>query len=115
MLTRLLDDSFELPGTNIRVGMDFLVGLIPGVGDLITGAFSIYLVREAAKLGVSRVTLTRMAWNVTVDIVGGAIPIAGDMFDAAYKCNQKNLALLEKHIEKKGFPDPPEPTDISET
>ncbi len=108
-LGRLLDDAFEIPGTRFRIGWDAILGLIPGVGDVITAALSIYIIAAAARLGVGRVTLARMIANVGVDMVVGAVPLAGDVFDAAWKANRKNLRLLEKAMAKQGRGRPPAP------
>lgn len=97
-LVRLLDEAFRIPGTNYRVGLDGLIGLVPVAGDLITGGLALWIIREAAEMGVPRRTLTRMFWNVGVDVTAGFVPAVGDLFDVAWKANVKNLALLEKHF-----------------
>jgi hypothetical protein len=97
-LVRLLDTAFEIPGTKWRFGLDGIIGLIPGVGDLVTTTLSVWILREARILGVSQATLVRMGWNVVVDFVVGAVPLAGDIFDVAWKANRKNLALLERDL-----------------
>lgn len=97
-LARLLDRAVRVPGTNIRFGLDALLGLVPGVGDVATGAFSVYIILEAARLGVPRATLLRMLGNVAVDTVGGSVPLVGDLFDVAWKSNSKNVALLQRHL-----------------
>jgi hypothetical protein len=93
-LARVLDDIFQIPGTNIRFGLDAIVGLIPGVGDLITGVSSFLIIFAAWERGVSRVTLARMVANVAIDTLVGSMPILGDLFDAAWKANRKNYNLL---------------------
>ena len=95
----LLDNSIPLPGTRFRIGLDAILGLIPGVGDAIGVVLSSYIVREAARAGVPRVVLARMAWNVAVEGVVGLVPFAGDVFDAAWKANARNVALLEAHLD----------------
>jgi hypothetical protein len=97
-LVRLLDDAFRVPGTRWRVGLDGLIGLIPGVGDLIGAALSIYVLKESARLGVSRRTLARMAGNIALDFGLGALPLVGDAFDFAFKANRRNLRLLQKSL-----------------
>lgn len=97
-LVRLLDEAFRIPGTNYRVGLDGLIGLVPVAGDLITGGLALWIIREAAEMGVPRRTLMRMFWNVGVDVTAGFVPAVGDLFDIAWKANVKNLALLEKHF-----------------
>lgn len=99
-LAKVMDSAFKIPGTEIRMGFDALLGLVPVVGDAIAGAISSYLIWEAKRLGVSKLVLGRMAANTAIDTALGAIPIVGDMFDVAYKSNTKNVALLRRHIEK---------------
>lgn len=94
----LLDNSIPIPGTQWRIGLDPLLGLIPGIGDLIGAAFSGWILYEADRLGASRPTLLRMLWNVVIETVVGAIPLLGDLFDAGWKANAKNVALLEHHL-----------------
>jgi hypothetical protein len=96
----LLDNSIPVPGTRFRFGLDALVGLIPGVGDLVGGAFALYIVLQAARLGVPKALLLRMGWNLAVDVAVGGIPLLGDLFDAGYKANLRNLALLDRHVGK---------------
>ena len=99
-LGNLLDNSIPLPGTSFRFGWDTVIGLVPGVGDLVGGALSLYIVVEAARLGVPRALLLRMGYNVAVDAVVGAVPFLGDVFDAGYKANLRNLALVQQHVER---------------
>ena len=103
-LAKVMDNAFALPGTNIRMGFDALLGMIPVIGDLISQAISSYLIWEAKRLGVSRLTLWRMIGNSAVDTVIGFIPFAGDAFDIAFRANTKNVALLRAHLEKQGYP-----------
>lgn len=103
-LARLLDNAFGVPGTNWRFGWDSLIGLVPGGGDLATALLASYIVAEAAKLGVPRRTLWRMLANVAIDMAGGAVPFAGDVFDFAFKANRKNLKLVEQHLERRDLP-----------
>lgn len=95
-LAWLLDNSIPLPG-GFRVGLDALIGLVPGVGDAIGGMISAYLINEARMMGAPRSVLLRMSGNVLLDSIIGVIPFAGDLFDAAYKANTKNLELLERY------------------
>lgn len=97
-LARLMDSAFAIPGTNIRLGLDVLIGLVPVAGDLISNVISTYIVWEARRLGVSRLTVARMLANTAVDTVIGAIPILGDAFDVAFRGNMRNMALLRAHI-----------------
>jgi hypothetical protein len=99
-LAVLLDDSIHIPGTGFRVGLDALLGLLPGAGDLAGGAFSLYILLEAARMDVPRPLLVRMGTNLVIDIVVGAVPILGDLFDAGFKANMRNLALLEQHVNR---------------
>ncbi len=94
-LARFLDESIRVPGTNYRVGWDFIIGLIPGVGDLLASLLSTYIVAQALEQGVPRSTVFRMVWNILVETVLGAVPVLGDLFDAAWKSNVKNAKLLE--------------------
>ena len=95
-LAWLLDNSIALPG-GFRVGLDAVIGLIPGVGDAIGGLISAYLINEARMMGAPRSVLLRMTGNVLLETIIGVVPFAGDLFDAAYKANTKNLALLERY------------------
>jgi hypothetical protein len=99
-LAVLLDDSIHIPGTGFRVGLDALLGLLPGAGDLAGGAFSLYILLEAARMDVPRPLLVRMGTNLVIDVVVGAVPILGDLFDAGFKANMRNLALLEQHVNR---------------
>jgi len=99
-LARLLDRAVGIPGTGIRVGLDPLLGLVPGFGDFATGAISLYIILEAARLGVPRTTLVRMLGNVAIDTFGGSVPLVGDLFDVAWKSNSKNVALLQDHVRR---------------
>ena len=91
----LLDNSIPIPGTRLRLGIDQLIGLVPGIGDLIGGALSLYIILEAWRLGVPRGLLARMGWNVAVDTLVGEVPILGDLFDIGFKANIRNLRLLD--------------------
>jgi hypothetical protein len=96
MLASLLDDFFRIPGTSWRFGLDPLVGLIPGFGDLITSVASFLIIFAAWQRRMPKVTMARMMANVAIDTFVGSIPLAGDAFDAAWKSNRKNLALLQR-------------------
>jgi hypothetical protein len=99
-LARLLDSAARVPGTNIRFGADAVIGLIPGLGDIGGAALAGYLVILAQRLGVPRAVVLRMLGNVAVDTIAGSVPVIGDLFDVAYKSNLKNVALLERALER---------------
>src|SRR5688572_3421361 len=92
----LMDDLFRIPVLGWRVGLDALVGLIPGVGDTATTLASLYILTSAVRYRVPKITLLRMGLNLGIDYAVGALPLVGDFFDAWYKSNQKNLELLKK-------------------
>ena len=95
-LARVLDTAVGIPGTRIRVGLDALLGLIPGAGDALSAALSGYIILAAARAGASRPVLVRMVGNVVLDTLIGAIPVLGDLFDVAFRSNVRNVALLER-------------------
>ncbi len=94
-LARLMDAQFGLPGTRFRFGVDALIGLAPVAGDVLTGLLSLYVVWEARNLSAPPALLARMLGNVAIEVAGGAVPVLGDLFDAAFKANLRNVALLE--------------------
>jgi len=94
---RLLDSAFRMPGTNFRFGLDPLIGLIPGIGDLVSPIFGVLIIWHAASLRVPKVIIARMAINAVVDGVVGAVPVFGDAMDFAWRANEWNMALLERH------------------
>jgi hypothetical protein len=96
-IAQLLDNAFVVPGTSYRVGLDPILGVIPGLGDLISPLFTIGVLLQARALGVPKVVQARMMINAGIDAVLGVVPIAGDLFDFAWKANARNLALLELH------------------
>lgn len=96
-LAKLMDAQFRIPGTNIRFGIDALIGLVPGVGDFAAFLISGYMVSVAINKGASGFVLSRMVLNVVIDTLVGAIPILGDIFDVAFKANQRNMKLLQQH------------------
>jgi hypothetical protein len=93
----LLDSAFQVPGTNMRFGLDPLVGLLPGAGDLVTGFFSVMILLHSVRLRIPKIVVARMMANTALDLLTGFVPILGDLFDAGYKANLKNLRLLERH------------------
>ena len=97
-LAVVLDSAIVIPGTRFRFGADALLGLFPGGGDVVGAALSVYVVVEAARLGVPAAALARMIGNVVVDTTLGAIPVAGDLFDAYWKANLRNIEILRAHL-----------------
>ena len=95
-LSRLMDSSIALPG-GFRIGWDGIIGLIPGIGDVIGLGVSAWIVLGAARLGTPKATLARMAGNVAVESLIGAVPLFGDVFDLVFKANERNMRLLERH------------------
>lgn len=93
-----MDAKFTVPGTNFKFGLDPLLGLLPGIGDTAAFLVSSYIVMEAEKLGVNTTTKYRMIGNIFLDLLIGSIPFLGDLFDAGFKANRKNIALLREHI-----------------
>ncbi len=96
---RLLDSSIRIPGLDVRIGLDGLLGLIPGIGDTLGALLSSSILAEAARLGAPRSVLLKMAFNIAIDALIGTIPILGDLFDFAWKANLRNLALLERYFD----------------
>lgn len=94
-----LDSSIRLPGLNARVGIDPLIGLIPGIGDTLGAIMSSYILSEAARLGAPKSVLLKMAFNVVLDAFAGAVPIFGDVFDFAWKANQRNARIFGTYLE----------------
>lgn len=97
-LAYLWDSVIGIPGTRIRLGLDPLIGLVPGLGDAAGALVASYVVLEAARLDVPPATLLRMVANVAIDAVLGTVPVLGDLFDVAWKANLKNVALIEQHL-----------------
>lgn len=100
-LAQWLDAAYQIPGTNYRVGWDSLIGLIPGVGDAATGLASAVIIGYAMKAGVRKRALARMLANLGIDLTVGSIPLLGDFFDATFKANLRNVAILEKELNRR--------------
>lgn len=100
-VANLLDSAFAIPGTSQRVGIDAVIGLIPGVGDILTTLLSTYIIWEARNLGVSRFVLGRMLANLGVHAIVGSVPLVGDLFDAFFRVNQRNMRILRSHLERR--------------
>jgi hypothetical protein len=98
MVARLLDSAFFIPGINRRVGLDSVIGLVPGIGDAVSAVLASYIVWEARRLGLPRWKIAQMIGHVAIDTAIGAIPLAGDLFDVFYKSNQRNLRIIQEHL-----------------
>lgn len=94
MVAQLLDNAFVIPGTKRRVGIDAIIGLVPGIGDIATTLLSSYVIWEARNLGVSRLALARMTGNLAIHATIGAVPLLGDVFDAFFRVNQRNMRIV---------------------
>ena len=101
----LLDAAFQVPGTKFRFGLDAIIGLIPGAGDIGTAFFSVMILLHAFRLKIPKVVIGRMLLNSALDMIAGTVPIVGDLFDAGYKANLRNMALLERHSQRGVAPD----------
>jgi hypothetical protein len=99
-LATLLDVAFRIPFTKFRFGVDGLIGLAPGFGDVVTTGLSLWIVHEAYQLGVPRPVLLRMLGNVAIDGMIGAVPVAGDVFDVLWRGNKRNVRILREHFER---------------
>lgn len=97
-ITRVMDEAVGLPGTRFRIGLDGVLGLIPGIGDALSAGIAGYAIIAAARLGAPRSVLARMAGNIVLDTLAGAIPVLGDLFDFGFKANRRNLRTLESFL-----------------
>ena len=97
-LAWLIDGAFALPGTKFRFGLNSVIGLLPVGGDAVLGLISLYIIYQGAQLGIPRHKLLRMVANVGIEVVGGSVPILGDVFDMALKANLRNLRIIEDHV-----------------
>ena len=97
-LAWLIDGAFRMPGTRFRFGLNSVIGLLPVGGDAVLGVISLYIIYEAAQLGIPKHKLLRMMANVGVEVLGGSVPILGDLFDMALKVNLRNLQIVEDHL-----------------
>jgi hypothetical protein len=98
VLARVLDSAVRVPGTNVRLGLDAVLGLLPAVGDVAGGVFASYVLIQAARLGAPPSVLMRMLVNVGIDSLVGTVPLVGDLFDIGWKASTRNVALLERHV-----------------
>ena len=103
MLATLFDTAIVVPGTNLRFGVEALLRLVPGIGDVAASALSVYLLYEASRLGVPRLLFVRMVANVVLEGAVGAVPLAGDAFDVFFRANRRNVALLRRHFARTGY------------
>jgi len=102
-LAKLMDNAVAIPGSNIRFGLDAMIGLVPVIGDLVSQAIASYIIWEARRLGVSRWTMMRMIANSAVDTAVGIVPVVGDLFDIHFRANMRNLELLRAHMKRTGL------------
>jgi Domain of unknown function (DUF4112) len=98
-LSQLLDGAIVIPGTKQRIGLDPILGLIPGGGDTVSAALSGYIIIEAARMGLPRAALMRMVMNIAVDTIVGSVPVLGDIFDVFSKANLRNMQIVESHAQ----------------
>ncbi len=108
-LARVMDDAVTVPGTRIGVGLDAVIGLVPGIGDAVGSALSGVIVRDAVRARVPMVVLARMGLNLVIDALLGLLPGLGDLLDVAHRANRKNLRLLLREVEKEPLREPPTP------
>jgi hypothetical protein len=99
-VSRMLDSQWRIPGTGMRFGIDPLVGLVPGLGDVATGLVSAYIVLMARRLGLPNHVMARMVGNIALDVVVGSIPLLGSVFDLFYKANRRNFRILQEHVDR---------------
>lgn len=108
-LARVMDDAVTIPGTRIGVGLDAVIGLVPGIGDAVGSALSSVIVRDAIRARVPMVVLARMGLNLVIDALLGLVPGLGDLLDVAHRANRKNLRLLLREVEREPLREPPTP------
>ena len=99
-MEKLLERSLTIPGTKIGIGLDAVLGVIPVFGDAVAAALGAYLIWEAKNLGLPKWKLWRMAGNIAIDTAVGAVPVAGDLFDFAFRSNSRNLRLVKRHLDR---------------
>jgi len=97
-IAKLMDSQIRVPVIGLRIGADAIIGLVPGVGDIVTGAIGAYLIYEAQRLGIPRAAVLRMVANIAFDTAIGAIPFAGDIWDFFFRANDRNMQILARHI-----------------
>lgn len=111
-LARVMDDAVTVPGTRIGVGLDAVIGLVPGIGDALGSALSSIIVRDAVRAQVPMVVLARMGLNLVLDALLGLVPGVGDLLDVAHRANRKNLRLLLREVEREPLREPPTPAHV---
>jgi Domain of unknown function (DUF4112) len=102
-LAKLLDEAITIPGTKQKIGLDPIIGLVPGGGDTLSMVLSSYIIIEAALLGLPKATLLKMVSNILIDAIVGTVPVVGDLFDVVSKANTRNLKLLDAHVDNPNF------------
>jgi hypothetical protein len=107
-VSHLLDNALPIPGTTFRIGIDPILGLLPGAGDWLSALLSVYIVLESLRFKLPKSILMQMVSNLVLDSLAGAVPLLGDLFDVTWKANHRNLALLEGHVQN---PTPQRPAD----
>jgi hypothetical protein len=112
-LAKVMDDAVTVPGTRIGVGLDAVIGLVPGIGDLVGSALSGVIVRDAVRARVPMVVLARMGLNLLLDALLGLVPGVGDLLDVAHRANRKNLRLLLREVEREPLREPPTPAYVA--
>lgn len=100
-VAQLLDSAFVLPGTTQRIGIDAIIGLVPGIGDVVTTVLSSYVIWEARNLGIGRFALGRMLANLAIHATVGSIPVVGDIFDAFFRVNQRNMRIVQAQLRQR--------------
>lgn len=102
-LAKLLDEAITIPGTKKKIGLDPIIGLVPGGGDTLSMVLSSYIIIEASLLGLPKATLLKMVSNILIDAIVGTVPVVGDLFDVVSKANTRNLKLLDAHVDNPNF------------
>lgn len=98
MIARVMDTAIRIPGLGVRVGMDSVLGLVPGIGDLAGAAVGLAIINEGRRLGLPRALLARMLVNLGIDAASGTVPVLGDLFDVYFKSHRRNAAIVLEHL-----------------
>ncbi|SEC81680.1 protein of unknown function [Nocardioides exalbidus] len=112
-VARVMDDAVTVPGTRVGLGLDALIGLVPGIGDALGSALSGVIVRDAIRARVPMTVLARMGLNLVMDALLGLVPGVGDLLDVAHRANRKNLLLLLREVEREPLREPPSPAYVA--